>query len=70
MFTAAMMVVEFVAALITGSLSLMADAGHMLTDVSALSLSLIAAWFATRPATPEKSYGYSRTEILAALANG
>ena len=70
LFTAAMMVVEFIAGWLSGSLSLMADAGHMLTDSSALALSLFAAWFSTRPATPEKTYGYYRTEILAALANG
>lgn len=68
--TATMMIVEFIAGWISGSLALLADAGHMLTDASALALSLFAAWFATRPATPEKTYGYYRTEILAALANG
>ena len=68
--TAAMMVVEWIAGWLTGSLALLADAGHMLTDASTLALSLFAAWFASRPATPEKTYGYYRTEILAALANG
>jgi cobalt-zinc-cadmium efflux system protein len=68
--TAAFMVVEFVGGLVTGSLALMADAGHMLTDVAALSLSLFALWFASRPATPQKSFGFHRTEILAALVNG
>ncbi|MBI3320771.1 MAG: cation transporter, partial [Candidatus Omnitrophica bacterium] len=52
------------------SLALLADAGHMLTDAAALALSLFAAWFSNRPATSEKTYGYYRTEILAALANG
>ncbi|MDP3723536.1 MAG: cation diffusion facilitator family transporter [Candidatus Omnitrophota bacterium] len=70
LLTAAMMVIEGVAGWLSGSLSLLADAVHMLTDASALALSLFAAWFSTRPATPEKSYGYYRTEILAALANG
>lgn len=70
LITVSFMVVELVAALISGSLALLADAGHMLTDVSALSLSLFAAWIATKPAPPEKSYGYYRTEILAALLNG
>ena len=70
LITVSFMMVEVVAALISGSLALLADAGHMLTDVSALSLSLFAAWIATKPATPEKSYGYYRTEILAALING
>lgn len=70
LITISFLVVEVIAALISGSLALLADAGHMLTDVSALSLSLFAAWIATKPATPEKSYGYYRTEILAALVNG
>ena len=68
--TITMMVIEFVAGWLSGSLALIADAWHMLTDASALGLSLFAAWFATRPATPGKTYGYYRTEILAALANG
>jgi cobalt-zinc-cadmium efflux system protein len=68
--TAGFMVLEFVGALITGSLALMADAGHMLTDVAALSLSLFAIWFSTRPVTRKKSFGFHRTEILVALVNG
>ena len=52
------------------SLALLADAGHMLTDVAALSLTLAAIWFATRPATSNKTYGYYRLEILAAFVNG
>jgi cobalt-zinc-cadmium efflux system protein len=68
--TAVFMVVEFAAGLLTNSLALMSDAGHMLTDVAALSLSLFALWFATRPPSPKKSFGYHRTEILAALVNG
>ena len=68
--TVAMMLIEFIAGWRSGSLALLADAGHMLADAAALALSLFAAWFATRPATPEKTYGYYRTEILAALANG
>jgi cobalt-zinc-cadmium efflux system protein len=52
------------------SLALLSDAGHMFADVAALSLSLFAARFASRPATPNKTYGYYRMEILAALANG
>ena len=51
------------------SLALIADAGHMLSDVAALGLSLFASWIAHRPATPSRSYGYHRTEILAALLN-
>src|SRR2546426_3163340 len=67
--TSVMMVVEFVAGLWTGSLALLADAGHMLTDATALGLALIATWLAARPPTPAKTYGYYRAEILAALAN-
>jgi len=55
---------------LTNSLALVADAGHMLTDVVALGLTLAAAWFAERPATARKTYGYYRLEILAAFANG
>ncbi len=68
--TLAFMVVEIVGGLLTNSLALLSDAGHMLTDAGALGLSLFAVWFASRPATPEKSYGYYRFEILAALING
>ncbi len=64
------MVAEFIGGRLTGSLALTADAGHMLTDVSALALSLLAFSFATRPADPRRTYGYPRLEILAALANG
>jgi cobalt-zinc-cadmium efflux system protein len=55
---------------LTGSLALLADAGHMLTDVAALALTLTAIWFAARPANPRKTYGYYRLEILAAFVNG
>ncbi|HKQ99275.1 MAG TPA: cation diffusion facilitator family transporter [Pyrinomonadaceae bacterium] len=54
----------------TGSLALLADAGHMLADVAALALALVAAWFGSRPATSSKTFGYYRLEILAALING
>ncbi|SRR5260221_1880567 len=66
---AAYMVAEAVGGWRAHSLALLADAGHMLSDVAALALSLFAAWIAQRPATPARSYGYHRTEILAALAN-
>lgn len=68
--TVVFMVVEVIGGLVTGSLALLADAGHMLTDAGALALSLFAFWFATRPATAKKSFGFHRTEILAALVNG
>jgi cobalt-zinc-cadmium efflux system protein len=66
---AAFMVAEGVAALLTGSLVLLADAAHMLTDVAGISLALGAFWLARRPASESKTYGYYRAEILAALAN-
>ena len=64
------MVAEVVGGLLSGSLALLADAGHMLSDAAALALALFALWIATRPATSTRTYGYYRTEILAALANG
>lgn len=67
--TSCYLVAEIVGGLLTGSLALLADAGHMLTDVGGLGLALFAIWFAGRPATPEHTYGYYRAEILAALAN-
>jgi len=68
--TTAFLIVEAATGLWTGSLSLLADAAHMLVDAGGLLLSLLAVWFAERPATPEKTYGYYRVEILAALVNG
>jgi cobalt-zinc-cadmium efflux system protein len=68
--TVAFMFVEAVGGWISGSLALLADAGHMLTDAGALGLSLFSAWIALRPASPSKTYGYQRWEILAALING
>ena len=64
------MLAEGVGGWMTNSLALTADAGHMLTDVVALGLTIAAAWFAERPATARKTYGYYRLEILAAFANG
>lgn len=64
------MVVEAAGGWYSNSLALLADAGHMLTDVAALTLTLAAIWFASRPATSEKTYGYYRIEILAAFVNG
>jgi cobalt-zinc-cadmium efflux system protein len=64
------MVAEVIGAFYTNSLALLADAGHMLSDVGALSLSLFAIWISQKPATPKHTYGYYRTEILAALING
>ncbi len=67
--TCAFLVVELIAGFWTGSLALLADAGHMLTDAGALALALFATWIAARPPTPAKTYGYYRAEILAALVN-
>jgi len=63
------MVAEIVGGLLTNSLALLADAGHMLSDAAALGLALFAIWFARRPPTPQHTYGYYRAEILAALIN-
>ena len=63
------MAAEVVGGLITGSLALLADAAHMLTDAGGLAFALLAIRFAARPATPQKTYGYLRAEILSALAN-
>lgn len=70
LLTALFMVVELAAGLVSGALALVADAGHMLTDVGALGLSLFTAMLARRPADPKRTYGYLRWEILAALVNG
>ena len=67
--TVTYLVVEVIGGLITGSLALLADAGHMLTDVAGVGLALLAIKFAERPASPERTYGYYRVEILAALTN-
>lgn len=67
--TTSYMFVEAITGFVTGSLVLVADAGHMLTDVGGLSLALVAIWLAQRPATGRKTFGYYRAEILAALVN-
>ena len=68
--TASYTVVEVVGGLFAGSLALLADAVHMLSDNIALAVALVAAWLASKPATSERTYGYKRAEVLAALANG
>ena len=68
--TAAFMVVEVVGGVLANSLALLADSGHMLADVGALALSLIAMRLALRPPSVERTFGYVRMEILAALVNG
>jgi len=67
--TLVFLVVEVVAGIVTGSLALLADAGHMLTDVAGLVLALLAMKLAERKASPRRTFGYHRAEILAALIN-
>ncbi|WP_435738386.1 cation diffusion facilitator family transporter [Cellulosimicrobium sp. PMB13] len=67
--TLAVMAGEVVGALVSGSLALLADAGHMLTDASGIAIALVASWLAARPATSRRTFGWQRAEILAALAN-
>ena len=67
--TFTVLVAEVIGAAVTGSLALLADAGHMLTDVAGILLAVLAVTFASRPATPERTFGYYRLEILAAVVN-
>ncbi|MCM3749587.1 cation diffusion facilitator family transporter [Paenibacillus pasadenensis] len=68
--TAGIMVLQFFGGLLTNSLALLSDSGHMLSDTSALALSLLAIWFAAKPASLKRTFGFHRFEILAALFNG
>ncbi len=68
--TAIFLAAEVAGGIVSNSLALVADAGHMLTDVAALALSLFVAWFSRQPGTPQKTFGYLRWEILAAFLNG
>src|ERR1039457_5963962 len=68
--TSVYLVTELVGGYLTGSLALLSDAVHMLTDISALCLGLLTLWISTRPASSAKTYGYLRAEILGALLNG
>jgi cobalt-zinc-cadmium efflux system protein len=63
------LLIEVAGGLLTNSLALLADAGHMLTDAAGLGLALLAIWFARRPASAAKTYGYYRIEIFAAVGN-
>lgn len=63
------LVAEVVGGLVTGSLALLADAGHVATDSAALVLALVASWLATRPATPHRTFGYRRAGVIAACVN-
>jgi cobalt-zinc-cadmium efflux system protein len=67
--TAGVVVIQVIGGIVTNSLALLADAGHMFTDVAGVSLALIAVSFAARPATPDRTFGYYRVEILAAVVN-
>ncbi len=69
-FTTTFLIVEIIGGLITGSLALLADAAHMASDSVSLALALFAFWLSDKPPTPNRSFGYKRAEILAALANG
>ena len=68
--TLAYTAVEVVGGVAAGSLALLADAVHMLSDNVAITLALVAVWLAAKPATAERTYGFKRAEVLAALANG
>lgn len=70
LLTTIYMIAEFLGGLYTNSLALTADAGHMFSDAGALALSFFAIWISQRPASPGNTYGYFRTEILAAFING
>ena len=65
-----LLVAEAVGGIVTGSLAVLADAGHLLSDVGSIVLALIAARLAARPATGRRTFGYQRSEVLAALVNG
>jgi cobalt-zinc-cadmium efflux system protein len=65
-----MLAAGVIGGLVFDSLALLADAGHVLADVGAIALALFAAWMASRPASPQRTFGFRRTEIFAALANG
>ena len=70
LITVAVLVAELVGGVVANALTLLADAGHLLTDVGALGLALFVAWFSRRPETAKRTYGYVRLEILAAFLNG
>src|SRR5918998_1198935 len=67
--TAVLLLVEVAGAALSGSLALLADAGHVLADGAGIGLALLAIRFAARPATPQRTFGYYRLEILAAVVN-
>jgi cobalt-zinc-cadmium efflux system protein len=68
--TSVYLITELIGGYLTGSLALLSDAVHLLTDIAALCLGLLTLWISTRPASSAKTYGYLRAEILGALLNG
>lgn len=68
--TLAVVAVQLVGSLVSGSLALLADTGHLISDATGVAIALIASLIAARPATPQRTYGYLRVEVLAALVNG
>ena len=66
---AGFMVAEIIGGIMSGSLALLADAGHMATDAASIALALLAVWIAARPESIERTFGYQRTEVLAAAFN-
>ncbi|MEZ2391152.1 cation diffusion facilitator family transporter [bacterium RCC_150] len=67
--TLVVVLIQVAGAVVSGSLALLADAGHMLSDAAGVFIALLAAWIAARPASDQRTYGYQRAEVLAALAN-
>jgi len=67
--TLGVVVIQIVGSVLSGSLSLLADAGHMLSDAAGVTIALLAVWIAGRPASDQRTYGFQRAEVLAALAN-
>ncbi|WP_258070044.1 cation diffusion facilitator family transporter [Arthrobacter sp. SX1312] len=68
--TVSVMLIEVIGAVLSGSVALLADAGHMLSDSVGLAIAIFATWLAARPATERRTFGWKRVEILAALVNG
>ncbi|AWS43790.1 cation diffusion facilitator family transporter [Streptosporangium sp. 'caverna'] len=69
LLTTGVLVVEVIGAAMSGSLALLADAGHMATDAAGIALALFAVWMAGKPASAQRTFGYQRAEILAAAIN-
>ena len=63
------MIAEVIGGILSGSLALLADAAHMITDAAAIALALLAFWVAGRPSSVERTFGYHRTQVIAAMLN-